>query len=110
MIAHFQYIGDPSISGHVTSGLNILSHMPRCVLYFGVTSYRPKSNTLYGRIYSEDDNKVVLHDVLFMQATGKMTTNLNVVPKMYTGFVNARFGNVKHTSQYDFANVVKHIS
>ena len=64
-----------------------------------------QSNTVYGRINCERRNKVELHNVLFMQATRKMTKNLRVVPKVYTGFSNARIGNVKHLSQYDCANV-----
>ena len=44
-----------------------------------------------------------------MQATRKMTMNLHAVPNVYTGFSNARI-NVKHVSQYDFADVddIKH--
>ena len=38
--------------------------------------------------------------------------NVHVVPKMCTGFNNARIGNVKRISQYDLANVgdIKHSS
>ena len=51
-------------------------------------------------------NKVELHNVLFMQATRKMTMNLlHVVLKVYTGFSNARISNVNGVSQYDFADI-----
>ena len=60
------------------------------------------SNTLCKRINCEHCNKVELHNVLFMQATHKITINLHDVPKVYTGFSNAIIDDV---SQYDFANV-----
>ena len=81
--------------------------------YFGVvTSYKHIANTLCGYMICEHRNKVELHNVLFTQATRKMTMNLHVAPKVYTSFSNARIGNVKRVSHYEFANIddVKHNS
>ena len=53
------------------------------------------------RTHCEYSNNFEVHNVLFVQATGKMTISLHVVLEVYTGFCNAKIiGNVKRVSQY----------
>ena len=61
MIEHFQYIGNNSISGHVTSGLTIYSVLCMHIVFGVATSYRPNSKHCEDVThYYEHRNKVEL--------------------------------------------------